>query len=188
MADVLPDLLVPGLAVVFCGNAAGAASARKGAYYAGPGNAFWRTLHEVGLTPVTLAPDEFRRLPEFGIGLTDVCKVRSGSDAEVGTADHDAARLEEAVARVAPAHLAFVGKRAAETALGGAAAFGPQPEPFAGTRTWVLPSTSGAARRFWSIEPWRQLAAAVQSTGKRPVFPPDRNAAEVLGWLARRVA
>lgn len=49
MQDVLPDVLVPGLKVVFCGNAAGTVSARKGAPYAGPGNYFWRALHEVGL-------------------------------------------------------------------------------------------------------------------------------------------
>jgi TDG/mug DNA glycosylase family protein len=40
MDDVLPDVLVPGLAVVFCGNAAGKVSAQRGAYYAGPGNYF----------------------------------------------------------------------------------------------------------------------------------------------------
>ncbi|MDQ3726180.1 MAG: mismatch-specific DNA-glycosylase, partial [Actinomycetota bacterium] len=89
MADVLPDVLVPGLKVVFCGNAAGKVSARKGAYYAGPGNLFWPTLHEVGLTPIRLRPEEFRRMPEFGLGLTDACKARFGSDAEVGSAGHD---------------------------------------------------------------------------------------------------
>ena len=58
--DVLPDVLGPGLRIVFCGSAAGAVSARVGAYYAGPGNRFWPTLHRVGLTPRLLAPAEFR--------------------------------------------------------------------------------------------------------------------------------
>jgi TDG/mug DNA glycosylase family protein len=162
--DVLPDVLVPGLAAVFCGNAAGKVSAQKRAYYAGPGNYFWRVLHEVGLTPVRLEPAEFRRLPEFGLGLTDACKVRFGSDAEVGTADHDAARVERSVARLAPRHLAFVGKRAAQTVLGRRVDYGAQPEPFAGAETWVLPSTSGLARRFWNVEPWQELAAGVAAT------------------------
>ena len=61
------------------------------------------------------------------------------------------------------AELAFVGKRAAEAALGKPVNYGSRPEPFAGARAWVLPSTSGAARGFWSIEPWRQLAAAASS-------------------------
>ena len=87
---ILPDVLEPGLRVVFCGTAPGTASARAGAY-AGPGNRFWATLHEVGLTPVLLAPAEFAHLPEFGIGLTDVSKTASGSDLEVGRRgfDHD---------------------------------------------------------------------------------------------------
>lgn len=161
MADVLPDVLVPDLAAVFCGNAAGKVSAQRGAYYAGPGNYFWPVLHEAGLTPVRLEPAEFRRLPEFGLGLTDACKGSFGSDAEVGTADHDAVRLEEAIRRVAPSHLAFVGKKAAQTVLGKRVGYGAQPDPFAGAQTWVMPSPSGLARRFWSVEPWQELAAAV---------------------------
>ena len=35
---VLPDVLGPGLRIVFCGMAAGDRSAREGAYYADPGN------------------------------------------------------------------------------------------------------------------------------------------------------
>lgn len=162
MEDVLPDVLAPGLKVVFCGNAAGTVSARKGAPYAGPGNYFWRALHEVGLTPSQLDPAEFERLPEFGIGVTDVCKVRFGSDAEVGLHAHDPERVERSVRRCAPRNLAFVGKRAAEAALGGPVAYGRQETAFGGVDTWVLPSTSGRARRFWSLEPWRQLAAAIE--------------------------
>lgn len=163
MQDVLPDVLAPGLKVVFCGNAAGSISARVGAPYAGPGNYFWRALHEVGLTPFELTAAEFERLPEFGIGVTDVCKARFGSDEEVGLEAHDPERVERSVRRCAPEHLAFVGKRAAESALGGAVAYGHQQTTFGGVDTWVLPSTSGRARRFWSLEPWRQLAAAVHA-------------------------
>ena len=56
-AHVLPDVLAPDLRVVFVGTAAGARSAAVGHYYAGPGNRFWHTLHEIGLTP--------RRSPEM---------------------------------------------------------------------------------------------------------------------------
>lgn len=160
--DVLPDVLEPDLAVVFCGNAAGKVSARRGAPFAGPGNYFWPVLHEVGLTPVLLAPEEFRRLPEFGLGLTDACKTRFGSDAEVGTADHDPDRVRRAIAEFSPHHLAFVGKQAARIVLGRPVDYGRQPELVGSAQTWVMPSTSGLARRFWSVEPWRELAAAVR--------------------------
>lgn len=161
MPGVLPDLLPAGLRVVFCGTAAGAASARAKAYYAGPGNRFWPTLREIGLTPVELAPAEFGRLPEFGIGLTDICKLRHGSDAEVGTVEFDVDGLAARIAAAEPVNLAFNGKNAARGALGRAVDYGAQPERIGGATLWVLPSTSGAARRYWEIEPWRELAEAL---------------------------
>jgi TDG/mug DNA glycosylase family protein len=156
---VLPDVLPPGLRLVFCGTAAGTASARKRAYYAGPGNAFWKTLHLTGLTPVQLAPAEFERLPLFGIGLTDICKVLYGSDEEVGTVSFDVDGLRERIAAAEPEVLAFNGKNAARGALERAVSYGPQEERLGGAEVWVLPSTSGAARRFWDIGPWQRLAA-----------------------------
>jgi TDG/mug DNA glycosylase family protein len=162
MADVLPDLLRPGLRVVFCGTAAGAASARAKAYYAGPGNAFWKTLHAVELTPVQLEPAEFERLPEFGIGLTDICKVLHGSDEEVGTVEFDVDGLRARIAEAEPANLAFNGKNAARGALERDVRFGPQEEQIGGAAVWVLPSTSGAARRYWDLSPWQELAEALR--------------------------
>jgi TDG/mug DNA glycosylase family protein len=161
MADVLPDLLVPDLRVVFCGSAAGSASARAKAYYAGPGNRFWAALEETGLTPVRLEPAEFRRLPEFGIGLTDICKVLHGSDEEVGTVEFDVDGLRERVTAVEPANLAFNGKNSARGALERDVAYGLQDEQIGGAAVWVLPSTSGAARRFWNPGPWQELAESI---------------------------
>lgn len=161
MADMLPDVLVPGLRVVFCGTAAGSASARKKAYYAGPGNRFWATLAETGLTPELLEPAQFGRLPEFGIGLTDICKVLHGSDEEVGTVEFDVDGLRQRLAAVEPANLAFNGKNAARGALEQDVRYGLQEEQFGGAAVWVLPSTSGAAKRFWDVGPWWELAEAI---------------------------
>src|SRR4051812_44186349 len=77
---LLPDVLAPGLNVVFCGTAAGAVSAARGCYYAHPQNKFWRALHLSGLTPRLLAPEEFAALPSFGLGLTDIAKTVCGMD------------------------------------------------------------------------------------------------------------
>jgi double-stranded uracil-DNA glycosylase len=160
MTEVLPDVLRPGMAVVFCGTAPSTASAAAGAYYAKPGNAFWPTLHAVGLTPVLLRPTEFGRLPELGIGLTDICKVRYGSDEEVGSGPFDVDGLVAKIADAEPARLAFNGKNAAQGALERPVGYGPQPEQLGGAEVWVLPSTSGRARRFWDVTPWRDLAVA----------------------------
>lgn len=146
--------------VVFCGTAAGTASARARAYYAGPSNAFWQALHLTGLTPFELVPAEYERLPEYGIGLTDICKTSYGSDAEVGTVEFDVAGLQEKIGGAEPGYLAFNGKNAARGALERDVAYGLQDEQLGGAAVWVLPSTSGAARRFWKIEPWQELALA----------------------------
>jgi TDG/mug DNA glycosylase family protein len=165
MADVLPDILRPGLRVVFCGTAAGTASARARAYYAGPGNAFWKALHSAELTPVQLSPAEFERLPAHGIGLTDICKVLYGSDEEVGVVEFDIDGLQARIAEMEPANLAFNGKNAARGALERTVDYGLQPERIGGAAVWVLPSTSGAARRYWDIEPWRELAQTCREMG-----------------------
>lgn len=50
----LPDILDYDLDVIFVGTAAGKRAAKLGHYYAGPGNRFWPTLFEVGLTASSL--------------------------------------------------------------------------------------------------------------------------------------
>lgn len=160
---ILPDVLTPDLAVVFCGSAPGRVSARRGAYYAGPGNRFWATLHAVGLTPRQLAPQEFRELPRYGLGLTDLCQHASGADAELPRDADDAAALAAKIGRSRPDWLAFVGRRPAKVFLGLTRVVpGPQAtSPFSRTRIVVLPSPSGAARAHWDIAPWAELADRV---------------------------
>jgi TDG/mug DNA glycosylase family protein len=91
-----------------------------------------------------------------------------GSDAEVGRGGHDPERVKRAICDFAPRNLAFVGKQAARIVFGHPVGYGRQPESVEGTQTWVLPSTSGLARRFWSLEPWRALADAVEGPGIEP--------------------
>jgi TDG/mug DNA glycosylase family protein len=157
---ILPDVLAEGLDVVFCGSAVGAVSARVGAPYAGPGNKFWPTLHRVGLTPRLLSAQDYRNLPAYGIGLTDLAKFYSGADAGIRARDDDVEALLAKLARWRPAILAFNGKRAASRMLG-ACAYGAQPRELAGSTVFVLPSTSGLAVKFWDEAPWQALAAAV---------------------------
>lgn len=148
--------------MVFCGSAAGRVSALRGAYYAGPGNRFWPTLAAIGLTPGLVAPAAFRTVTRFGLGLTDMNKTQSGADSSLGAHGDDADALREKVLRYRPRVLAFVGKRAARAFLGHAIArYGLQPERITETRLWVLPSPSGAARRFWDEAPWRTLVTFI---------------------------
>ena len=156
-------MLAPGLRVVFCGTAAGEVAARVGAPYAGPGNRFWWVLHEVGLTPRELDPREFRDLPRWGIGLTDVAKHAVGGDSTLRASDFDGPAVVEKVERYAPLIIAFVGKRAAGEVVGKPSRYGSQEVSIGSSAVWVVPSTSGAARGFWDIEPWHDLAAVCRA-------------------------
>lgn len=160
---VLPDVLAPDLRVVFCGTAPGTRSARERAYYAHPGNYFWRTLYEIGLTPRRLQPSEFLEVLEYGIGLTDVAKRHYGADHELPDDAFDAAALRRKLARYKPRIVAFTSKNAARAGLGTKAAlfeYGEQSTLIEHSRVFVLPSPSGQARGFWDIGPWRELADA----------------------------
>lgn len=157
----LPDVLDHGLRIVFCGSAAGRVSAERGAYYAGPGNRFWPTLAAIGLTPRQLPPEAFSSLPSYGLGLTDIAKEAAGADHQLPPGSDDPDALRAKILRFAPEVLAFVGKRPAQAYLGRAADYGRQPETLGPTQLFVLPSPSGAARRYWDDSWWHALARLV---------------------------
>ena len=159
---ILPDLLQPGLKLVICGSAVGTVSARKGAYYAGPGNKFWPILAETGLTPRQLRPDEFPLLPSFGIGLTDLAKSAFGADTAIPQGEYDPPGLMARIRACRPAVLAFNGKKAAARFLGvSTVGYGPATEIADFPPVFVLPSTSGAASGHWASQWWFQLALLV---------------------------
>jgi TDG/mug DNA glycosylase family protein len=161
---VLPDLLAPGLRLVFCGTAPSRASAEARAYYARPGNRFWPTLHAVGLTPRRFLPAEYPQLLALGIGLTDLAKHHSGNDDELPEGAFDVERLKRKLERFAPAMVAFTSKNAAQAFFGHAVDYGLQAERLGETRFFVLASPSGQAVRFWNIGWWRELARGTQRT------------------------
>ena len=167
----VPDLLAPELPLVFCGTALGRVSAERRAYYAHPGNFFWRTLHATGLTPRLLRPEDWPTLIGYGIGLTDVSKTHFGNDAELPPGAFDAAGLHARIEQYRPAILAFTSKAAAGAALGvrtGRLALGFQDAAIGTTRLCVLPSPSGQARRTWDPAVWQALADTVISQRRPP--------------------
>jgi len=155
---VLPDVLRPGLQIVFCGTAPGTVSAQQQAYYAGPGNKFWPTLFEVGLTPHRFAPAQYPELLKLGIGLTDLVKTTFGADLMLTRSDFGCDELQAKMIRYQPRILAFTSKRAGREFLGHTVEYGMQEQQVGDTRIFVLPSPSGLARGFWSHDPWQELA------------------------------
>jgi len=169
---LLPDLLQPGLAVIFCGTAAGTRSAALGHYYANPSNRFWETLHTTGLTPTQLVPEEDRDVLQYGIGLTDLVKTEAGMDRKIAGLSQSAAlaaRLQDILRTYAPVRLAFSNGKstgAASRALGVKVSWGRQPilPAFPDTQIWVLPSTSSANNRHFSRlrHHWTALAEDIR--------------------------
>jgi len=62
LADALnrtvPDLIAPGLDILFCGINPGIWSGATGLHFARPGNRFWKVLHLAGFTPRQFDPAE----------------------------------------------------------------------------------------------------------------------------------
>jgi TDG/mug DNA glycosylase family protein len=167
---VLPDLLQPGLRIVFCGTAAGTVSALRGHYYAHPQNKFWPTLHAIGLTPRRLDPSEYPILLDLGVGLTDIAKSVSGMDSELPPGSLGRLACDELRARILahrPAILAFTSLTAGRRYLGRLADFGEQRETIGATRLWLLPSSSPAANWNWRDNErwWRAAAEAARGAG-----------------------
>jgi double-stranded uracil-DNA glycosylase len=146
LTSALPDILAPGLDIVFCGINPGLRSAAAGHHFANPRNDFWRLLADSGLTPRQLDPSEQWTLLELGCGVTNAASRTTKGSAELRRADFAGAR--DRVARIAeelqPRAIAFVGKAAYEGAFRRRAALGLQPTPLGGTWLFVLPSTSPA--------------------------------------------
>ena len=154
---MLPDLLRDGLKLVICGTAAGEKSAEVGQYYAGPGNVFWRTLHETGLTPRELAPEEWATLLDYGIGLTDLVKDQSGADRGIRFAGGQ--ELRRKIRQYQPRLLVFNGKKAAKEYLQmPTVVYGPLPHTIGATKLFVCPSTSAAAKGSWDVRWWELMA------------------------------
>jgi TDG/mug DNA glycosylase family protein len=162
--QVLPDVLQPGLKVVFCGSAAGTVSAARGAYYAHPQNKFWRALYTVGLTPRLLRPEEYAEATQWGIGLTDIAKHASGMDRDLppGALGRAACgALTERIRAAEPKLLAFTSLNAGRRWLGRTADPGDSGQSIGRTRVWLLPSPSPTAGWNWDESWWRRLAEEV---------------------------
>jgi TDG/mug DNA glycosylase family protein len=148
---MLPDVIGPGLKIIFCGINPGARAAAAGHSFVGRGNRFWRAIHLAGFTPYQLAAEDDQSLIQFGYGLTTAVARPTRRADELSRQElADAApQLEAKIAHYAPGAIAFLGKAAyAAVAKSRDVAWGPQPGRFGGARVWVVPNPSGLNRGF----------------------------------------
>ena len=144
--STVPDVLAPGLQVVFCGINPGRWSDAAGAHFANPRNDFWRLLHDARFTPRLYQPEEQHELPELGLGLTNAAYRTTPGSGDLRRADFEgsAERLEELAWKLHPAWIAFVGKEAYRGAFNERPGLGVQERLLGKTQLFVLPSTSPA--------------------------------------------
>jgi double-stranded uracil-DNA glycosylase len=145
-ASAVPDVLAPGLRVVFCGINPGRVSAAAGAHFANPRNDFWRLLHDAGFTPRLLDPQEQFDAVQYGIGITNAAYRTTRGSSDLRSADFagSATRLTRLAEELSPGWIAFVGKEAYRGAFRERPELGEQERRLGETRLFVLPSTSPA--------------------------------------------
>ena len=166
----LPDILAPGLAVVFCGINPGLLAASTGRHFAGHGNRFWRVMHLAGFTPEQLGPEDDHALLQYGYGLTTAVSRATARANDLSRMELKAAAIdfEQKIERYAPKYIAFLGKMAL-AAMSGTRdiQWGLQSAPFGGARAWVLPNPSGLNRSFSLdalVGAYRELQLVAAST------------------------
>ena len=137
----VPDVLAPGLRVLFCGINPGLWSAAVGHHFARPGNRFWRALHLGGFTPRLLVADGEAELLRLRLGITNLVDRASAGAADLTREElrAGAGRLTAKVARVRPAVVAVLGVGAYRTAFARPrASVGRQPDPIG--IFWSMPA------------------------------------------------
>src|SRR6266550_7008840 len=137
----LPDVLAPGLRVVFCGINPGRVSAAAGAHFANPRNDFWRLLHAAKFTSRLYSPDAQHEVLKEGIGLTNAAYRTTPGSGDLRRADFEGAadRLAHLADDLKPAWIGFVGKEAYRGAFGERAELGTQKRRLGDTQLFVLP-------------------------------------------------
>jgi double-stranded uracil-DNA glycosylase len=157
----VPDVIGPGLAVLFVGINPGLYSGAVGHHFARPGNRFWRALQGSGLTPRLLSPYEERELLEHGLGITNLVERATATADQLGKDELRAGTeaVERKVRGHEPGVVAFLGVTAYRTAYGRPkAVLGPQAERLGTSAVWVLPNPSGLNAHY-------QLPALVAEFG-----------------------
>jgi double-stranded uracil-DNA glycosylase len=142
----IPDLVGPGLRLLLVGINPSLWSGWSGHHFGRPSNRLWPTLHEAGLTPRRLGPEDSAELLALGVGITNLVARATARADELSDEEIRAGvpRLRACVARWRPDVVAVLGVTAYRVAFRRPrATVGPQEETLDGVALWVLPNPSG---------------------------------------------
>src|SRR3954468_11877517 len=107
----LTDRIQPGVRVLLVGINPGVRSAQTGHHFAGPSNRFWKLLYDSRLVPQLITYIDDVRLPEWGLGVTNLIARPSPGIDDLRPAEYlDGWQvLEQKIDRYRPEIVAFVG-------------------------------------------------------------------------------
>lgn len=169
----MPDVIAPGLRVLFCGINPGLYTAAVGHHFARPGNRFWPALFASGFTDRLVSPFDERELLLQGFGITNVV-MRATATADQLTREELKAggkRLRAKVRGYKPAYLAVLGLGAYRAAWNQPkAVIGRQDQKIDETVVWVLPNPSGLNAHYQANDlalVFKELKAAVDALKAR---------------------
>jgi len=150
--EEVPDLVGPGLKLLFVGINPGLWTAATRTHFAHPGNRFYPALHLGGVIDRQIdrgsgMTDEDRQyLIERGIGITNVVRRATAKASELTAAELRAGgeELRCFVREHRPVVVAVAGVTAYRIAFREPKAqMGRQDEPFEGAELWIVPNPSG---------------------------------------------
>lgn len=142
----VPDVIAPGLKVLFCGINPGLYSGAVGHHFARPGNRFWIGLFRAGFTDRLLTPAEERHLLDFNYGITNIVNYATAQASQLSRAELKAGGeiLAKKIMEFQPRVLAILGIEAYRRAFDRpGSGVGRQPDKIGSTILWVLPNPSG---------------------------------------------
>jgi double-stranded uracil-DNA glycosylase len=142
----IPDVIAPGLGILFCGINPSLYSAATGCHFAHPSNRFWKALHAAHITKRLLSPFDQRALLESNCGVTNLVSRATARASELHDAEFVKGRrsLSGKIGYFKPRCVAFLGLGAYGKAFGERQpAPGEQKRRIGNSRVWVLPNPSG---------------------------------------------
>ena len=148
----VPDLLGPGLRLLFVGINPGLWTAATQTHFAHPANRFYPALLRAGIITQPVSPSagmtaqDRAHLVSRGIGITNLVRRATAKASELSAAElrSGGSELRALVRQASPVVVAVAGITAYRSAFGvRRAGLGLQPEPLEGAELWVVPNPSG---------------------------------------------
>lgn len=171
----LTDHIRPGVQILFVGINPGLRSAATGHHFAGYSNRFWKLLFESKLVPDPLMYRDDWRLPDWGLGLTNIIQRPSTGSNVLKLREYMAGRkrLIVTVKRYRPRAVALLGVTIYRTLFPeyrtGRIRLGLQPKSLADRPVFVLPNPSGRNAHY-SYRAMLTAFRALRSVTNKPAL------------------